>query len=382
MTPPQDIVTPAYVYDLEQLHRDLDVVAGACGKHGCRQLYPLKTNALRPLLQELKPVVDGFSVSSPNEARLARAVGGRPGEVHFTSPGLTAPMLGELLPQVDCVYCNSMAQLDALLAASPAPEQVGLRVNPQLSFVDEEAYDPCRRHSKLGLPLDELAVLLARDDARLQQVDSVLMHFTSESTDFGPLLTAVSHLAEHARPLLRHVSRVNVGGGFLFEDRDGFRALGEAVQALKGGFGVQVFMEPGTAVVADCCRLHSTVIDSFHSQGEQVCVLDTTVNHLPEVLEFDYCPQLVEATADGAHACTLAGSSCLAGDIFGRYRFDRPLTVGSTVRFAGCGCYSLVKAHLFNGIHLPRLYVLPRTQPRLPAMVREPSYEDYASRFG
>jgi hypothetical protein len=53
----------------------------------------------------------------------------------------------------------------------------------------------------------------------------------------------------------------------------------------------------------------------------------------------------------------LAGSTCLAGDLFGTYQFVEPLMIGSCVVFPGMGAYSLVKAHMFNGQPLPNIYL-------------------------
>ena len=69
-------------------------------------------------------------------------------------------------------------------------------------------------------------------------------------------------------------------------------------------------------------------------------MLDTTVNHLPELLEFDFEPDVAGHDEDGAWPCILAGCTCLAGDVFGEYRFNQPLEVGDRVVFLNAGSYS------------------------------------------
>ena len=54
-------------------------------------------------------------------------------------------------------------------------------------------------------------------------------------------------------------------------------------------------------------------------------MLDTTVNHMPEVFEYQFRPDVLGHNDAGAYEYVLAGMSCLAGDIFGEYRFDAPL---------------------------------------------------------
>ena len=94
------------------------------------------------------------------------------------------------------------------------------------------------------------------------------------------------------------------------------------------------------------------------SDGKEVAVLDTTVNHMPEVFEYQFRPEVLGHSDAGPHEYVLAGMSCLAGDVFGEYRFDEPLRVGSRVVFTDAGAYTIVKANTFNGIPLPTVYEL------------------------
>ena len=48
----------------------------------------------------------------------------------------------------------------------------------------------------------------------------------------------------------------------------------------------------------------------------------------------------------------------MAGDIFGTYRFDVPLTIGGRVIFTEAGAYTQAKSHRFNGINLPSVWVI------------------------
>jgi carboxynorspermidine decarboxylase len=76
----------------------------------------------------------------------------------------------------------------------------------------------------------------------------------------------------------------------------------------------------------------------------------------------------------------LAGASCLAGDLFGDYDFDTPLQIGRRVVFEGAGAYSVVKAHQFNGINLPNIY-LYGCDGRVD-LIKTFDYSDFVSRSG
>ncbi len=333
------------------------------------------------MLAALSTLVDGFAVSSLFEARLAREFTADGGTVHFTSPGVRPDEYAELARLCDCVACNSVHQFDLFKAHIDHGARMGVRINPQLSLVDDARYDPCRRHSKLGVPLDHAEQLLASGAFPLERLSGLHFHSNSEAPSLIPLLRTVEHVADRLGGLLEQVDWINLGGGYLFDDRDDQAVLARVAALLHDRFGLEVFLEPGTAIAADCCTLVTRVLDIFPSQGKSVAVLDTSVNHCPEVFEYGYRPDVAGDTDDGAHAYILAGSSCLAGDVFGEYRFREPLAVGTMLNILYCGAYALVKAHMFNGINLPSLYARaePGATPRLTCSF---SYADYRSRFG
>jgi carboxynorspermidine decarboxylase len=126
-----------------------------------------------------------------------------------------------------------------------------------------------------------------------------------------------------------------------------------------------IYIEPGKGLVRDGGIFVASVVDLIDSEGRSVAVLDTSVNHMPEILEFSDLPDIEpevlgergDLPAAEGFGYVLAGSTCLAGDLFGTYQFAEPLAIGSRVVFPAMGAYSLVKAHMFNGQPLPNIYL-------------------------
>jgi hypothetical protein len=114
--------------------------------------------------------------------------------------------------------------------------------------------------------------------------------------------------------------------------------------------------------------------------GTTVAILDTSVNHMPEVFEYQFEPDAIGDCEGGKFDYLLAGSTCLAGDTFGRYGFDQRLDIGSRVVFTDVGAYTLVKASAFNGLRLPTVYALTHNNDLV--IVREHAYDDYARECG
>ncbi len=51
-----------------------------------------------------------------------------------------------------------------------------------------------------------------------------------------------------------------------------------------------IYIEPGKALVRDGGIFVASVVDLIDTNGRTVAVLDTSVNHMPEVLEYSDLP--------------------------------------------------------------------------------------------
>lgn len=350
----EDIETPAYVYDELVMSEYLEATRRALDPTGARLLLAMKAFSFEPGLRFATRWLHGLHASSPFEARLARRVF-ESGIVHTTVPGMREADVSDVVEFSDRVSFNSISQWRRFGPRTLGRTSPGIRVNPGLSFVEDERYDPSARHSKLGVPIDDLAVLVLEHPSTLSGIEGLLVHNNCESTDFRQLLKVVERLIERLHPLLQRIGWVNLGGGYLFAEADDLEPLHSAVKLLTDGYGVEVTFEPGTGIMYQAGALLATVVDIFDSGGEEIAVLDTSVSHAPEVLEFQFVPEVVGGSG-GCHPYVLAGASCLPSDTFGRHCMTDSLKVGSRVTITEVGAYSLVKASWFNGLALPNVY--------------------------
>ena len=354
----ETLETPAVILDQAVVEANCARIARFCDQAGCRLLYAAKAASLPELLVWIGGHVEGFSTSSPGEVRLVRdALGPGPG-VHFTSPGLRPAEAGALRGEVDYLSFNSCSQLRRIAPMLGPETRLGIRVNPELSLVADSRYDPCRPHSKLGAPLGEVRALL--DAGAGPRVSGLLVHNNCEAEDLSGLARTVAEIVDALGDRLHDLDWINLGGGYALGGDACPPELISVVRMLRERHGLEVFIEPGRALVQDGAEIVASVVDRFESGGRTVAVLDTTVNHMPEVFEYQYEPDVLGHRDDAPHPVILAGASCLAGDVFGDYRFDAPLRPGDRVVFPEMGAYTLVKAHAFNGIALPALYIRAR----------------------
>jgi carboxynorspermidine decarboxylase len=374
------MITPAFICDEAVLSRKSALLQSVVASTNAKIYFPLKCHNLYGSLQIIAEHVQGFAASSLFEAQLAREILGEGQRVHFTSPGLRDDEIEALVSLCDGIAFNSLSQWARCKEKASGRVTCGLRVNPQLSFVKDSRYDPCRLHSRLGVPLDQLEQVLSSEPGVLAGIEGIHFHTNCDATDWSPLLKIVQHLDTHISSLLRQSRWINLGGGYLLEENTDLSGFRNAVQLLQNKYELDVIIEPGAGVVRDTCCLVAQVVDLFVSDGMQVAVLDTTVNHMPEVFEYQFSPDVVGDTTEGRHCYMLTGATCLAGDVFGEYAFDTPLEVGSKVTFTGVGAYTLVKSHMFNGINLPTVYAL--TASGNLKLQNQYNYEDFIRRWG
>ena len=341
--------TPALIYDEQMLRYLTDRALEARQRAGCKLLYAVKAAAFSDVLEFLNPRIDGFAVSSLFEARLARSLFPE-AEIHFTAPGIRPDEISELSDLCQFVSLNSRSQVERFGAEFGSKASIGVRVNTRVSSVDDPRYDPCRPGSKLGLPIEEVVDVVSWSPV---EVEGLHFHTNADSTDFNELLSNVEVLVAAVRHP-RGLKWVNLGGGYLFEDAS-LEPLIRAADLIRSSLGAEVILEPGAGLVRSAGFLVARVLDVLDIDDSRVVVLDATVNHMPEVLEFSYRPDVIGQVDDGRFQYILAGGTCLSGDVFGTYRFVEPLELGSIVVFEEAGAYTHAKAHRFNGVNLPEI---------------------------
>jgi carboxynorspermidine decarboxylase len=99
---------------------------------------------------------------------------------------------------------------------------------------------------------------------------------------------------------------------------------------------------------------------------------------MPDTLSMPYRADVRGESKNGKYCYILAGNTCLAGDVMGRYCFNKPLEVGDRVIFEDMIHYTIVKNTTFNGIKLPDLLILKKDGSV--EIVSKFGYEEYRRR--
>ena len=189
-------------------------------------------------------------------------------------------------------------------------------------------------------------------------------------------------LEEKFGPYLKGLKWINLGGGHHITRADYDRELLiSLIQDLRQRYGVEVYLEPGEAVVLNAGFLVTSVLEAIHN-GIDIAILDTSAAcHMPDVLEMPYRPPLQNSGEAGEKAYTyrLGGPTCLAGDVIGDYSFDVPLQEGDLLVFEDMALYTMVKTNTFNGMPLPS--IVWRDTAGECRVVKTFGYEDFKNRL-
>ncbi|MBN1670480.1 MAG: carboxynorspermidine decarboxylase [Kiritimatiellae bacterium] len=358
--------TPYYLIREKRLLANLRIIARVREQSGARAVLALKCFAGWSVFGLLRKFLDGTTSSSPYEARLGRETFGK--EVHAYSVGFSREDVRSVRAVADKVIFNSVSQLRRFhreVRGLP----LGIRVNPGLSYSHFDLADPARRYSRLGVA-DPAAV-----ERVLPLISGVMFHFNCENDDFPAFARALDALGRTYGPMLRHLDWVSLGGGLAFTDEDyPLDAFCRRLKRFGREFGVQVYLEPGDAVVAGTAELVTTVLDVVRNEQAIAIVDASTEAHMLDHLIYRTHAK-VAWPRPGRFRVIIAGRSCLAGDVFGTYRLRTRLKPGSVVRFAHAGGYTMVKKNWFNGLAMPSICVkrLDGTLER----VRHFGYKDY-----
>ena len=369
------ISTPYFLVDETRLVQNLEILRQVADQAGCKILLAQKAFSMFSCYPLLRRYLAGSTASGLYEARLGKEHFG--GETHVFSPAYKPEEFQELLTYADHFVFNSPRQLQKFgPAAKAAGKAVGLRVNPECSTQEGHAiYDPCAPGSRLGTTLANF------DEILLPLLDGLHFHTLCEQNS-DDLETTVAAFEEKFGRYLHGLKWINLGGGHHITRKDYDRErLVRIVKHLKNTYQVEVYLEPGEAVVLNAGFLVTSVLETLHN-GMDIAILDTSAAcHMPDVLEMPYRPPLKNSGESGEKAYTyrLGGPTCLAGDIIGDYSFDKPLEEGDRLVFEDMALYTMVKTNTFNGMPLPAIVL--RHEDGTVDVVKEFGYEDFKSRL-
>ncbi len=372
------IPSPAYVVDEVRLRKNLSLIKSVKERSGADIILAFKAFALWKLFPIVREYIPYSTASSLSEARLAYEEMGN--YAHTYSPAYTDEEFAEIASLSSHITFNSIQQYERRKAEIEGFDRhisCGIRVNPEISQVETDLYNPCAPGSRLGVTVDQFGGKLP------EGIEGFHCHALCESSsyEFEKLMQAFEEKFTQFLPQLKWV---NFGGGHLMTRKDyDVEHLIKIVKGFRSRYPwLKVILEPGSAFAWQTGELVSTVVDIVENHGIKTAILNVSFAcHMPDCLEMPYKPAILGATdeVEGKPTYRMGGNSCLSGDFVGSWSFDHELQVGEKIVFMDMIHYTTVKTTLFNGVSHPSIVLW--TQDDKMEVLRKFGYEDYKSRM-
>ena len=377
----KNLKTPCYVLDEKGIINDGKILKRVSDETGAKILLAQKAFSNFNLYNVIEPYVAGTEASGLYEARLGKEEMPNK-EVHVFSAAYRNDEIDEIINYADHIIFNSINQLKKFgPKAKMAGKEIGIRINPEYSTQPgHEIYDPCSSGSRLGVTISDFKANM--NSELLSLLDGIHFHTLCQQNS-DDLEATLNVVIEKFGSYFNGLKWINFGGGHHITRFDyDIERLIRCINLVKNKYNVDVYLEPGEAVVLNAGFVLTKVLDTFDKNGQKFAIVDTSAAcHFPDVLEMPFLPPLYKADLEGNSIDYRIGCpTCLTGDVIGNYKFDSNLKEDDLLIFGDMALYTTCKNNTFNGMPLPNIYVL-HTDNTI-EKITDFGYNDFKYRLG
>lgn len=339
--------TPFYLIDKSKLIKNMQRIKYLQEKSGVKAVLALKCFASWGVFDLMREYMSGTTSSSLYELRLGAEEFGK--ETHAYSVAWAENEMPAVKQYADKIIFNSLNQLKRF-SSQLEDKILGLRLNPQISSSNFDLADPTRPFSRLG-ELDKENIKKS-----LSLISGFMIHNNCENSDFAKFDQILHHIEQEFGDLFKQVNWVSLGGGIDFTSDDyPLDLFAQRLQQFAKKFKIQVYLEPGEASITNSTTLEVQILDIMNN-GKNLAIVDSSIEaHMLDLLIYREEAKILPNTGDIEYM--ICGKSCLAGDIFGTFKFDKNLKIGDRLSIQNAGGYTMVKKNWFNGVNMPAIAI-------------------------
>ncbi|WP_417882864.1 carboxynorspermidine decarboxylase [Vibrio rumoiensis] len=344
-----NLPTPYFMIDESKLIRNLEIAKQLKELSGVKLVLALKCFSTWGVFDIIKPYLDGTTSSGPYEVKLGHETFG--GETHAYSVGYSEQDVKEVADICDKMIFNSLSQLTAYRHLVEGKASIGVRLNPGVSRAGQDLADPARQFSRLGVQAAQLSSEVFDD------LDGVMFHINCENKSADDFIALLDSISERFGHYLDKLDWVSLGGGVFFT-WPGYEVekLAQALKHFSEKHAVQLYLEPGEAIITKTADLVVTVVDIVENGMKTAIVDSATEAHRLDTLIYNEPASIGESSDEGLHEYVIGSCSCLAGDQFCVAKFEQPLKIGQRLHILDSAGYTMVKLNWFNGLKMPSVY--------------------------
>ncbi|GGW62783.1 pyridoxal-dependent decarboxylase, exosortase A system-associated [Alishewanella tabrizica] len=325
--------------------------------------YAVKANPYWPVVQFLKPLVDGFDVASQQEMLLAMQSGMPVSDISFAGPGKgDAELLSAIVAGVtlNVESAGELARICKLSQVAGQKPQVALRVNPAFEL-KASGMKMAGGAKPFGIDEEQVLQLLPAIADMPVKLRGFHIYCGSQNLKAEALIDAYQHTFALAAKLVAacpyRPDMINLGGGFGIPYFTGERRLdlapvGESLASLLQQYqaelaDIELVIELGRYLVAEAGVYACQVLDKKVSRGTTYLVCNGGLHHhlansgnFGQVIRKNY-PVAIgnKLTAAEQELVTIVGPLCTPLDILADKKLLPKAEVGDWVVVYQSGAY-------------------------------------------
>jgi len=326
-----------------------------------RVFYAVKANPDIEVLRLLNILGIGFEIASEGELRMLASLGVEPERIITSNPMKTFRFLEEAVDYgIRYFAYDSEAEVEKLMKYAP-----GSNVYVRLTVPNEGSEWPLSK--KYGVELEDAVRLLVLAKEKGLNPVGITFHVGSQCNNVYNWNSAI----EKARELWDlaetggvKLTVLNIGGGYPITytkkvvDIETIENKIDKVLRQKFPDDVEIFIEPGRAVVGDAGVFVATVIGKAARGDENWLYIDVGVfNGLMESIggiKYHY----IVGSRNEPKKWTVVGPSCDSFDVIDRDVELPDPEVGNRILIPSSGAYTISYASEFNGFSIPKTILI------------------------
>jgi ornithine decarboxylase len=358
----EKIITPFLLIDSEKVREKVALI----GRHikNAKLFYAVKANPDIKVIKFLNKLKTGFEIASEGELELLLSIGVEASRIISSNPVKSLKFLKLAASYgVDRFSFDSPDEVDKLMKYIP-----GCSVYIRLSVPNEGSEWPLSK--KFGVELDNALKLLLYAGERGLKPAGITFHVGSQCTNmysWNIALDKAKALWDMAGKKGLKLKLLNIGGGYPInytKNVVGIEAIERNINTLiyeRFPEDIDIYIEPGRAVVGDAGIFVSTVIGKAKREDQEWLYIDVGVfNGLMESVGGIKYSYIVESNKQvrSRKLWTMAGPSCDSFDVIDKNVLLPEPEVGNLILILSSGAYTISYASEFNGFSIPRTILI------------------------
>jgi diaminopimelate decarboxylase len=365
--------TPFYYYDIELLHKTLDIIKKETENKPYHIHYAIKANSNPRILKEIAAYGFGADCVSGNEMLRALECGFPAEKIAFAGVGKTDREINigldndifsfniESLPELE--------RIDFLAAQKGKTANVALRINPNVDAHTHRYITTGLTENKFGLNEQDIspALQIIMQSAHLSLI-GIHFHIGSQITDlssFENLCVRIMELQQQFSEKGIALKTINAGGGLginyqhpnhcpIADFESYFRVFDKY---LKLQDGQTLHFELGRSVVASCGTLISRVIYEKQGINKKFLIIDAGMTDLIRPALYQAFHHIENISSDGGLTkYDVVGPICESSDVFVKDMWLNEAQRNDLIAIRSAGAYGEVMVSQYNCRELPKSY--------------------------